>query len=144
MSSILYRIHCAFVLIYKEKLLPYMEGALFCILKHTRAMHRLKFCVWIEVSFCIVYCCWCFTEAASNEFYFSFICTNVTSSVNARNICFHFRIHENAVFVYLSPSFYWAKGRNEAVVYDYIINIDDNFSSVLHAEERLVQFCHHQ
>lgn len=90
-------------------------------------MHRLKFCVWIEVSFRIVYCCWCFTEAASNEFYFSFICTNVTSSVNARNICFHFRVHENAVFVYLSPSFNWAKGRNEAVVYDYIINIDDNF-----------------
>jgi hypothetical protein len=59
-------------------------------LEQRSGMGRLHSCRWIDIRFCAADCNRCFAEAAGDQFDFAFICANVASCVNTRNIRFHF------------------------------------------------------
>ncbi len=109
-----------------------------------------SFAFGFEVSFCIVTAVGAIgqIQQAINFNFSSYVKCHQQRTMR-RNICFQFfEIYKDAVFLYISkPSFLLGQGRNrEPVVYDYVINIDDNFFlSVFTVKERpCFQSCHHQ
>src|SRR5690625_1930712 len=86
-------------------------------LKHCRRMFRLQSCFWINILFCIVNGCWTFTKAGGNQLYFAVIRSNIAGCINAWDVCFHFRIDDDAVLFNLqSPILNWPQRRDKAIV----------------------------